>query len=279
MRLVVTAVICAVLGFSLGHVSATHWSRSRQAATDADPAGSSSAFPLDALLLQARAAPAYQERKLRGVKLFSIRPGAPISDLGLQNGDVVLGVGDIQLGDLDDLVGALAALDGTTTIHVERRGMPLDIPCHACGERLREVEPIGSDPVSSTTPEPTATSSLAVTNVPEGSIEQTDATHFVVKADMVHALDTSALARDARIVPAFESGETVGFKLWSIRPHSIYSQLGFQNGDVVRAVDGLQLTTPDNALAAYAKLREARAITVDVRRRGTPLVFEYELRD
>src|SRR5262249_7855987 len=41
------------------------------------------------------------------------------------------------------------------------------------------------------------------------------------------------VAMQARIVPAFKDGQAQGFKLFSIRPDSIYTKIGIQNGDVI----------------------------------------------
>jgi general secretion pathway protein C len=49
------------------------------------------------------------------------------------------------------------------------------------------------------------------------------------------------IAMQARIVPAFKGGVAVGFKLFSIRPDSIYGKAGLQNGDIVTSINGYDL--------------------------------------
>ncbi len=75
------------------------------------------------------------------------------------------------------------------------------------------------------------------------------------------------VAMQARIVPAFERGAAIGFKLFSIRPGSAWSTIGLQNGDVIERINGFDLTTPDKALTVYSTLRCARRFEVEVRRR------------
>ena len=65
------------------------------------------------------------------------------------------------------------------------------------------------------------------------------------------------VAMQARIVPAFKDGVATGFKLFSIRPDSIYSKIGIQNGDVIRRLNGFDINSPDKALEAYSKLKDA----------------------
>lgn len=74
------------------------------------------------------------------------------------------------------------------------------------------------------------------------------------------------LAPQARIVPAFERGVAIGFRLFSIRPGSAWSAAGLENGDLVERINGLDLTSPEKALVIYSTLRCARRFNVEVRR-------------
>jgi type II secretory pathway component PulC len=53
--------------------------------------------------------------------------------------------------------------------------------------------------------------------------------------------------------------------------------LGFENGDGLISIMGLSMTSPDQALEAYVKARNAPVIPVVVRRRGTDLTLEYRI--
>ena len=74
------------------------------------------------------------------------------------------------------------------------------------------------------------------------------------------------VAMQARIVPAFKDGQAQGFKLFSIRPDSIYSKIGVQNGDVIKRINGFELNSPEKALEVYTKLKEASRIEIDIER-------------
>ncbi len=45
-------------------------------------------------------------------------------------------------------------------------------------------------------------------------------------------------AKGARVVPGMSMGRVEGMKLYAIRPNSIYAALGFDNGDLLRTVNG-----------------------------------------
>lgn len=80
-----------------------------------------------------------------------------------------------------------------------------------------------------------------------------------------------------RIVPAFEGGKTIGFKLFSIAPGSLYARMGLQNGDIVTRINGHELTSPEKGLEIYAKLKDAKRVTVELKRRGAPATLTYSL--
>ncbi len=69
-----------------------------------------------------------------------------------------------------------------------------------------------------------------------------------------------AVAKGARVVPAVKNGKPDGFKLYAIRPSSVYAKLGLQNGDTLQSINGFDLTSADKALEVYTKLREATSL-------------------
>ena len=90
--------------------------------------------------------------------------------------------------------------------------------------------------------------------------------------------DVNSLSRAARVVPASRDGVLVGFKIFGIRVASFYSVLGLRNGDVVTAVNGHPMTSPEQALEAYALVRRAKKVVVSLERRGLPMTLTYLLR-
>ncbi len=86
------------------------------------------------------------------------------------------------------------------------------------------------------------------------------------------------VAMQARIVPAFKDGVATGFKLFSIRPDSIYTKIGVQNGDVIRRINGFDLNSPEKALEVYTKLKEANRIDIEIERNGSVVRKTYNIR-
>lgn len=101
----------------------------------------------------------------------------------------------------------------------------------------------------------------------------------IPKAEIENVLSNlNKLATQARIVPSFKDGKANGFKLFSIRPNSLYAKIGIQNGDVVQRINGFEMNSPDKALEIYGKLKDANKITVDLQRRGKSKTMTYNIR-
>ncbi len=90
--------------------------------------------------------------------------------------------------------------------------------------------------------------------------------------------NTTMLATSARFVPSIKDGHPNGFKLYAIRPNSVFGKIGLQNGDTVKAINGMEMSSPDQALGVYTKVRSASHLTVSVERRGETLTLDYTIR-
>lgn len=91
-------------------------------------------------------------------------------------------------------------------------------------------------------------------------------------------LNPMGFVKGARIVPAMANNKPNGFKLYSIRPTSVYAKLGFQNGDTLQAINGFELNSAEKALEVYTKLRDSTSLEVGITRRGKPDTIKYSIR-
>jgi general secretion pathway protein C len=108
-------------------------------------------------------------------------------------------------------------------------------------------------------------------------IKKIDDKHYQIERSTVNSAlaNLNDLAMQARIVPSFKNGQANGFKLFSIRPDSLYSKIGVQNGDVIQAINGFDMNSPDKALEAYTKLRNASALDLQIERGGQTMSMHY----
>ncbi len=140
-------------------------------------------------------------------------------------------------------------------------------------EATSSGEGFSSPPISvGTAPVPQPTSTVAGVRTVAPNRYEIDRT--VIDATLS---DMSKIAMDARIVPSFKNGVANGFKLFSIRPGSLYSAIGIENGDVIQRINGYEINSPEKALELYTKLRESSRVTIDIEHQGQPVQKEYSI--
>lgn len=83
--------------------------------------------------------------------------------------------------------------------------------------------------------------------------------------------------RCARVVPEVRDGKTVGVRIFGVKAESSLARLGFESGDVLLRVGGYDMSSPDGALEAYAKLRQRSELDVEIVRNGRWMVLRYVL--
>lgn len=112
------------------------------------------------------------------------------------------------------------------------------------------------------------------------AVKRVDDRHFQVDRSLVNKLlaDPMALMRSARVSPAVDNGRPSGFRLAGIRDGSLVTKIGLQNGDVIQSINGLALTSPDNVLDAYTRLRSASSLAITVARGGAPIELQVAIR-
>jgi len=85
------------------------------------------------------------------------------------------------------------------------------------------------------------------------------------------------LLKQARMEPKIVDGKTEGFVVKMIRPKSLLDTLGIRQGDLLLQVNSMALDTPEKALQIFQQLREAKHLSINLQRSGTPMTFEYEV--
>jgi general secretion pathway protein C len=114
----------------------------------------------------------------------------------------------------------------------------------------------------------------------DSGIKKIDDSNYEIDKGLVEKvlLNPMAVAKGARVVPSMKNGKPDGFKLYAIRPSSVFAKLGLANGDTLQSINGFDLTSADKALEVYTKLREATSLEVEVTRRGKPATLKYSIK-
>jgi general secretion pathway protein C len=180
------------------------------------------------------------------------------------------------------------SVDGRQVIHIFTDRVYLQPTTGACqitmfGEEVAQGPRVSAPPVNAEPVEvPSAGESEGGINASEmeSGIQRVSDTNFNIDRSLVdRVLENQAeLMRTARVIPHEENGRTVGVKLYGIRRNSLLGRLGVQNGDMLRTINGYDMSSPDTALEAYARLRTADHLTLSIVRRGQPTTIDYNIR-
>ena len=127
---------------------------------------------------------------------------------------------------------------------------------------------------------PVAPSSDPLAAEMEKGIKKLSEHSYEVQRGTVDTLlgNMAVLSRSARIVPEIRDGKAAGFRLFSVKSDGPFGKIGLQNGDVIYAINGLEMTSPDKALEIYTKLKSANHLAVALERNGQKITKDYNIR-
>ncbi len=102
---------------------------------------------------------------------------------------------------------------------------------------------------------------------------------FVVdESELNTALDNlPLLLTQARAVPYFKDGKSVGLRLFAIKSGSLYEKIGLKNGDILKNINGNSLADITEAMKLFEKLREERSISLEIERNREPVTYQYRI--
>jgi general secretion pathway protein C len=135
-----------------------------------------------------------------------------------------------------------------------------------------------SKPAATPTPGDARNAGLSTEELDDG-IEKISDTKFVIQRSLVDKVlaNQGSLMKTARVIPHEENGRVVGVRLYGIRRTSLLGRLGVRNGDMLRTINGFDMTSPDSALEAYTRLRTADQLTLAVKRQNNDMTIEYTI--
>ncbi|UZJ43509.1 type II secretion system protein GspC [Marinimicrobium sp. C6131] len=74
-----------------------------------------------------------------------------------------------------------------------------------------------------------------------------------------------------------ENGQIVGYKIRPGRDRQLFDSLGLQADDVVKAVNGVELTSPQRVMEIYREMGDARSASLLIDRNGQEVSIDIEL--
>jgi len=103
--------------------------------------------------------------------------------------------------------------------------------------------------------------------------------YLVDRREVEHAVaNLNEVITQARAVPVLSEGKSAGFKLFSIRPGSIFQKIGLVDGDIVQRVNDTELTDPSKAVGLLEEIQSMGQIRVNFMRSGKLQTNTYTIR-
>lgn len=115
---------------------------------------------------------------------------------------------------------------------------------------------------------------------PNQSNIRADGGNFVVPEDEVTAAlsNLPVLLSQARAVPYFRNGQSIGMRLYAIKSGSLYEKLGLKNSDIIKQINNSPVNDPSKALKLFEDLKSQRSISVSVERDSQDVNLNYQIR-
>ena len=86
------------------------------------------------------------------------------------------------------------------------------------------------------------------------------------------------LLTQARAVPYFKDGRSIGLRLFAIKSGSLYEKIGLKNGDILKSINGNSLADITQALKLFEQLKQERSINLVLEREKQDREFKYTIR-
>jgi len=86
------------------------------------------------------------------------------------------------------------------------------------------------------------------------------------------------LLTQARAVPYFKEGRSIGLRLFAIKTGSLYEKIGLKNGDILKSINGNSLGDISQALKLFEQLKQERSISLTLERDKQDREFRYTIR-
>ncbi|NQT90696.1 MAG: hypothetical protein HQ558_05530 [Candidatus Omnitrophica bacterium] len=103
-------------------------------------------------------------------------------------------------------------------------------------------------------------------------------TFIVDKTTVENAVSNlKVIMKNVRIKPWFKGGEASGVKVTKLTPVGILKEIGVEEGDIIRTVNGDRLNTPRQIFSAYKKISGRKELKVGIIREDKGLILTYKV--
>ena len=114
----------------------------------------------------------------------------------------------------------------------------------------------------------------------DGEVEAPDDAEEVIvdSTELDSALENlPLLLTQARAVPYFKQGKSVGLRLFAIKSGSLYEKIGLKNGDILKTINGENLGDFSQAMKLFEQLKQQRSLNLTLERNRADKAYHYSI--
>jgi len=218
--------------------------------------------------------------KPAGFKIFYIRPGSLFSQIGLKNQDIISEINGVKILKFENLIDEYLKIktEATCQIEIIRREtiktFTYKINNTVQSNKIYKIESVNTHKANRPIPARQTRKSPDSKACSKRRVLEFDELNEAVFLDKGKTL----LANQVRVVPNFTDGQHDGFKVFAIRPGSLFVKIGLQNQDIIKQLNGIKLASVEDPTAALDLLKHSPVIFVDLLRKGKPETIVIEIR-
>lgn len=114
----------------------------------------------------------------------------------------------------------------------------------------------------------------------ERGITCTTPTQCEIKRSLVDKLSNNPLSLYSSVAlpPNLKDGQANGVIVRFLKPNNLFAKLGMQHLDVLKSINGADISSPDKGLEAYTNLKKASNLTLVIERKGQTITLDYKIR-
>ena len=110
---------------------------------------------------------------------------------------------------------------------------------------------------------------------PKGAVETYNVSKDFVKQSVNNIAE---IMSSVRVKPHFKDGKPAGFQVTNIQSDSILKTMGFQDGDIIRSVNGREIRTAEDVMRLYNTLKDSNFFGIGLIRNKQPQTLNFKVR-
>ncbi len=115
---------------------------------------------------------------------------------------------------------------------------------------------------------------------PSRTVPRADTATYTISRDLIqdNITNMAQMMSKVRVTPYMKDGRPEGFRVSQIREDSLFRTMGFQNGDVLRSINGLDILSAEDMMKAYNTLKDNTSFSITILRNNQPKTLNFNVR-